>query len=204
MTIGQRIKEARKNTGLTQRELAERSRTATGTIQQYELGKRQPRIEQLQRIASALDVDVNWLMNGQTLEEQDQVWKDQVARRFEEATSHQKQRSPFKPGESYFGGDMRVKNVTVSPDGKETVTVDMDIGKLSSEDVMGYLEMFNKMAKLGITVDGISRLIDAATNIANMAPNPSQDPPETPPAPAGDTDTPPPPRTRQRGPGNGE
>ena len=99
---------------------------------------------------------------------------------------------------------MRVKNVTVSPDGKETVTVDMDIGKLSSEDVMGYLEMFNKMAKLGITVDGISRLIDAATNIANMAPNPSQDPPETPPAPAGDTDTPPPPRTRQRGPGNGE
>ena len=85
MTIGQRIKEARKNTGLTQRELAERSGTATGTIQQYELGKRQPRIEQLQRIASALDVDVNWLMNGRTLEGRDKAWRDYVARRFEEA-----------------------------------------------------------------------------------------------------------------------
>ncbi len=54
MTIGQRIKEARKVAGLTQRELAEKAGTATGTIQQYELGKRQPRIEQLRRIACAL------------------------------------------------------------------------------------------------------------------------------------------------------
>lgn len=190
MDVGKRIQEARKKAGMKQSDLAERLGVAVITIGQYERGKRQPRIEQLKSIASALNVDVNWLMNGQTLEERDQVWKDQVARRFEEATSHQKQRSPFKPGESYFGGDMRVKNVTVSPDGKETVTIDMDIGKLSSEDVMGYLEMFNKMAKLGITVDGISRLIDAATNITNMAPNPSQDPPGAPPAPAGDTDTP--------------
>lgn len=87
MTIGQRIKEARKDTGLTQRELAERSGTATGTIQQYELGKRQPRIEQLQRIASALDVDVNWLMNGYTLEQRDQAWKGQVAQLFEGANA---------------------------------------------------------------------------------------------------------------------
>lgn len=188
--IGERIKEARQERGLSQEELAQIINSTKSAISRYESGKRQPRIEQLKSIASVLSVDVNWLMNGQTLEERDQVWKDQVARRFEEATSHQKQRSPFKPGESYFGGDMRVKNVTVSPDGKETVTIDMDIGKLSSEDVMGYLEMFNKMAKLGITVDGISRLIDAATNITNMAPNPSQDPPGAPPAPAGDMDTP--------------
>lgn len=62
MTIGQRIKEARKNAGLTQRELAEKSGSATGTIQQYELGKRQPRIEPLQRIASALGVPVQQLI----------------------------------------------------------------------------------------------------------------------------------------------
>lgn len=190
LSFGQRIKAAREQAGITQVELGEKVGVSGVAIMRYEKGTRQPRLEQFQRIASVLSVDVNWLMHGQTLEERDQVWKDQVARRFEEATSHQKQRSPFKPGESYFGGDMRVKNVTVSPDGKETVTIDMDIGKLSSEDVMGYLEMFNKMAKLGITVDGISRLIDAATNITNMAPNPSQDPPGAPPAPAGDTDTP--------------
>lgn len=85
MTIGQRIKEARKNAGFTQRELAEKSGTATGTIQQYERGVRQPRLEQFQRIAAALDVDVNWLMNGQTLEQRDQAMKDYVARRFAEA-----------------------------------------------------------------------------------------------------------------------
>nr|WP_325259328.1 helix-turn-helix domain-containing protein [uncultured Oscillibacter sp.] len=188
--IGIRIRQSRKVKGLTQADLASLIDVSTMSIRRYESGERIVTEEISKRIASALNVDVNWLMNGQTLEERDQVWKDQVARRFEEATSHQKQRSPFKPGESYFGGDMRVKNVTVSPDGKETVTIDMDIGKLSSEDVMGYLEMFNKMAKLGITVDGISRLIDAATNITNMAPNPSQDPPGVPPAPAGYTDTP--------------
>lgn len=188
--IGIRIRQSRKVKGLTQADLASLIDVSTMSIRRYESGERIVTEEISKRIASALNVDVNWLMNGQTLEERDQVWKDQVARRFEEATSHQKQRSPFKPGESYFGGDMRVKNVTVSPDGKETVTIDMDIGKLSSEDVMGYLEMFNKMAKLGITVDGISRLIDAATNITNMAPNPSQAPPGAPPAPAGYTDTP--------------
>ena len=57
MTVGQRIKEARKNAGLTQRELAEKSGTATGTIQQYELGKRQPRLKQLLRIAETLGVN---------------------------------------------------------------------------------------------------------------------------------------------------
>lgn len=62
MTIGQRIKEARKVAGLTQRELAEKAGTATGTIQQYELGKRQPRIGQLQRIAAALEIHVSELL----------------------------------------------------------------------------------------------------------------------------------------------
>lgn len=56
MGIGQRIKAARKSAGLTQKALAEKIGAATGTIQQYELGKRQPRIEQLQVIADALNV----------------------------------------------------------------------------------------------------------------------------------------------------
>ena len=51
----------------------------------YEKGTRQPRLEQFQRIASVLSVDVNWLMHGQTLEERDQARKDYVARRFAEA-----------------------------------------------------------------------------------------------------------------------
>ena len=62
MVIGQRIKIARKNQGLTQKELAERAGTATGTIQQYELGKRQPRMDLLQKIASVLGVSMDYLL----------------------------------------------------------------------------------------------------------------------------------------------
>lgn len=86
MTIGQRIKQARKNAGLTQRELAEKSGTATGTIQQYELGKRQPRTEQLQRIAAALNVSAGFLLDGRERKKAgkmlvEKVWKSDKASR---------------------------------------------------------------------------------------------------------------------------
>lgn len=85
MTIGERIKAARAQKRLTQKELADKLELATGTIQQYELSKRQPRLEQLQAIADALGVDINWLVNGQTLEQRDQAIKDHISRRFTEA-----------------------------------------------------------------------------------------------------------------------
>lgn len=56
MGIGEKIKDARKRKKLTQRELAERLGLATGTIQQYELNKREPKQEQVKRIAEALDI----------------------------------------------------------------------------------------------------------------------------------------------------
>lgn len=85
MTIGERIKQARTARGFTQKQLGAISETSEITVRQYELGKRQPRLEQLQAIAAALEVDINWLMNGQTLEQRDQAMKDHVARRFAEA-----------------------------------------------------------------------------------------------------------------------
>lgn len=64
MTIGENIKKYRKIANLTQRELAEKCESATGTIQQYELDKRQPRVEQLKKIATALKVQVPDLIGG--------------------------------------------------------------------------------------------------------------------------------------------
>lgn len=58
MTIGDRIRSARKNAGMTQAQLAEKSGVAAISIHQYEAGKRQPRLEQLIRISSALNVDM--------------------------------------------------------------------------------------------------------------------------------------------------
>ena len=88
--IGERIKEARQERGLSQEELAQIINSTKSAISRYESGKRQPRIEQLKSIASALDVDVNWLMNGYTLEQRYQVWKEKVSRRFEEADAWKK------------------------------------------------------------------------------------------------------------------
>lgn len=81
MDVGQRIKEARKRAGLTQKGLATQIGVATGTIQQYELGKRQPRLEQLSKIARALGTTLYELVGDEyfsshTREELVQMWKE--------------------------------------------------------------------------------------------------------------------------------
>ena len=67
MTTGERIKEARKYRKMTQKQLAEAAGVATGTIQQYELGKREPRYEILIRICKALNISILvFLLPGST------------------------------------------------------------------------------------------------------------------------------------------
>lgn len=56
MDIAKRIKELRKAKGLTQKELAKASGVAEITIRKYENHDRQPKIEQIEKIASALEV----------------------------------------------------------------------------------------------------------------------------------------------------
>ena len=63
--IGQRIKSARQKANLTQEQLARKSGLATITIRQYELGKRQPRLEQLRQIADALGCSLFFLINDE-------------------------------------------------------------------------------------------------------------------------------------------
>lgn len=61
MDLGNNIQKYRKEAGLTQKQLAEILNVAVGTIQQYELGKRQPRLEMINRIAGALGIGVRRL-----------------------------------------------------------------------------------------------------------------------------------------------
>ena len=63
MPIGDCIKAARENAGLTQDELGKRIGVTGVTIMRYEKGTRQPRLEQLRRIADALDIQVYDLMD---------------------------------------------------------------------------------------------------------------------------------------------
>lgn len=67
--ISERIRYFRKERGYTQRKLAELSGIATITLQQYELEKREPKLENLQKIADALNIPLAALLD---IEETDQ------------------------------------------------------------------------------------------------------------------------------------
>lgn len=65
MTVGERIRKARKAKGLTQEELAKSLGVSFAMIGQYERGERNPKLDTLQRIADALDVNVGLLLYGE-------------------------------------------------------------------------------------------------------------------------------------------
>ena len=70
MDVGKRIRSLRKAAGYTQKELAEKSGVATVSIQQYERGVRQPRIDQLNRIASVFQVPLSHFVGVEPVEVQ--------------------------------------------------------------------------------------------------------------------------------------
>lgn len=76
MTMEDRIKTCRKKAGFTQKQLAEKCGMAEITIRQYESGKRQPRIEQLRRIAAALGVYISDLVDDWSKYSQKEISDD--------------------------------------------------------------------------------------------------------------------------------
>lgn len=62
MTTGEKIREARKKYGLTQKALGEKAGIAEPTIRRYELGKLNPKIGTIQKIAAALGVEWQTLL----------------------------------------------------------------------------------------------------------------------------------------------
>lgn len=79
MSIGQRIKAAREHAGITQVELGEKIGVSGVAIMRYEKGTREPRLEQLQRIAFALETTVSELVEPEywstvSKEEAEESW----------------------------------------------------------------------------------------------------------------------------------
>ena len=80
MTIGAKIKEIRTSRGLTQKKLAEKSGLAEITIRQYENEKREPKIDALIKIASALNVTVISFLDGAIKsEDEEKIMAKQLA-----------------------------------------------------------------------------------------------------------------------------
>lgn len=68
MTTGERIKNARKNKGWTQKQLEERTGINEANIRKYESGRQNPKFGTLQKIADALDCTPSYLMGWEETE----------------------------------------------------------------------------------------------------------------------------------------
>ena len=66
-SFGQRLRRLRKSKGLTQAELAEATKLDRKTIQRYELDKRQPKVEEVRKLAEALGVPQSELLEASPL-----------------------------------------------------------------------------------------------------------------------------------------
>ena len=74
MEFNERLRVARKQARMTQIELAEKAGIAVNSVRLYEAGKIVPKLDTIEKIAGALSVDVNWLLNGFTLKEHDEAF----------------------------------------------------------------------------------------------------------------------------------
>lgn len=64
-TIAERIVQARKNRGLSQERLAERMHISRGACGHWERGKALPSTQHLSKLATILNIRLDWLVTGQ-------------------------------------------------------------------------------------------------------------------------------------------
>lgn len=62
MNIGERIRKIRIEKGMTQKEIAEKCGINDANIRKYESGRQNPKIDTIEKIAKALDVEVSELL----------------------------------------------------------------------------------------------------------------------------------------------
>lgn len=63
-TVGSRIKSARQRLGLTQEDLGCALKVTRAAVAQWEAGESTPRFERLDQLATVLDVNKSWLVDG--------------------------------------------------------------------------------------------------------------------------------------------
>ena len=76
MTLGEKIKEARKQAGLSQEQLSEKLGVSRSAVAKWETDKGIPDVENLKALSSMLSVSIDFLLdNGESLEKSGQVWR---------------------------------------------------------------------------------------------------------------------------------
>lgn len=80
--MGQRIKEARLNMGITQTKLAELIGVAAAEISQYESGKRKPRWDKFPKLLDVLNVSADEILGREvSVVSEDEDYKVKLAKR---------------------------------------------------------------------------------------------------------------------------
>ncbi len=83
MSLGENIKKARKQKGITQKELSERIGKGWSTVQKYEIDVIAPPLEILHKIAAALDVPLESLLNNTNALEYDDELRQKTQSAFD-------------------------------------------------------------------------------------------------------------------------
>ena len=65
--LGKNLRAARRQLGLTQEQVAERSGVQAGEVSRVELGKRDPRVSTLEKLAAAVEVEPGQLLAREQL-----------------------------------------------------------------------------------------------------------------------------------------
>ena len=116
MTVGERIKEARKKAKMTQNELAQKMGIPFQSISQWERDLRKPKYETLARIATALGCNISDLTGA-----------------------------PFTEGDTFWDGHLKVTDVDFGDSGDCEVGFKFDTTGLSLEQLKSSLELIFKM-----------------------------------------------------------
>lgn len=64
MTLGKKLRSARKSAGLTQEQLSEKLLVSRQAITKWEAGKGMPDIENLKQLSKLLNISIDYLLDG--------------------------------------------------------------------------------------------------------------------------------------------
>ncbi|MCP1226100.1 helix-turn-helix domain-containing protein [Sebaldella sp. S0638] len=86
-SFGKRLKELRKQKGITQEQLASELKLGVSTVGMYELNAREPNFETLEAIADIFNVDMDWLLCRSDIKNKYQMLKTESKNLYEIDTS---------------------------------------------------------------------------------------------------------------------
>lgn len=225
MTTGQRIQQARKKAGLSQKQLGEKLGLSASMIGQWENDLRNPKRETLVKIAHALEISAAYFLGYiKTIEAAE---ADYFEKKIDDAIHDVLEKMYGKRTEKKISGDgdYLIETINIYGSGKNAISIDEDgiysiteavkgvirslvhcMGEKPEEVIRQWNEYFNSEQYEGLCayldrrkqVRKIEELEEMLSHINRECPQPPTEAPQTPPSPQEGTDTTPPPEGGER------